>query len=67
MVLVPSLNLKLLVRKWTILLQQRSGSQNQDFEIPEVPKDDSCLRTHFFGLSKGPFMKHFTRQHEQII
>lgn len=50
MVLVPSLNSKLAVRKRIVLLEQRFGNQNHDMEIPEVLKEDSHLRIHLFGF-----------------
>lgn len=70
MILVHSLNSKLVVRKWRVLLEQRFGNQNQDIEIPEVLKEDCYLGIHLFGLLEGPFLRHlvfacyFARQYE---
>lgn len=70
MVLVLSLNSKLVVRKWGVLLEHKFGNQNQDIEISEVLKEDYYLGIHLFGLLKGAFIRHlvfacyFARQYE---
>lgn len=63
---------KLVVRKWTVFLEQRVGNQNRDIEISEVLKEDCHSGIHLSGLLKVPFMRHlvfawyFARQHEYI-
>lgn len=73
MVLAPSLNPKLVVRKWIVLLGPRLGNQHQAPEIPEVLKEDCHVRVHLFGWFKVHIMKHlafawnFTRQREHVM
>lgn len=71
--LALSWNSKLVIRKWTVLLEERFGNQSQAIAVSDVLKEDHHLGIHLFGLLKMPFMRHlvfawyFAWQHEYLV